>query len=154
MRARERDDVPPGAGAEHGLREGLVGTGDALGPAPRSVDDAVEAMARVHGDKAARMLRRFADLPAGTFVWTRDTDGLFHLGRVAGAWRYDDSGEAHEVGIHHVRACSWLERPFGEPEVPPAVAHTFARGGRNLQRIRDAAAERGTEELWPADASD
>ncbi|HEX6460458.1 MAG TPA: hypothetical protein VF032_16170 [Thermoleophilaceae bacterium] len=42
----------------------------------------------------------------------------------------------------------WLARPFGEDEVPPAVSATFARGGRNLQRMHDAAAERRTADLW------
>jgi len=43
-----------------------------------------------------------------------------------------------------------LERPFGEDEVPAAVAETFARGGRNLQRTHDATAERRTAALWDA----
>src|SRR5687768_8536565 len=97
MRSRERDDVPPGAGAEHGLRTGAVGIGRGRG------------------------LERFAGLPDGAFVWTRDTDGLYHLGRISGPLRRDES---------------------------PAVAATFARGGRNFQRTHDAAAERLTAELW------
>lgn len=52
------------------------------------------------------------------------------------------------VGIHNVRPAQWLPRPFGEDEVPPGVSATFARGGRNLQRTHDAAAERRTAELW------
>jgi hypothetical protein len=47
-----------------------------------------------------------------------------------------------------VRPAQWLERPFADDEVPAAVARTFARGGRNLQRIHDADAERRTAELW------
>jgi hypothetical protein len=124
MRARERDDVPAGAGAEFGLRAGVVGIGPGRG------------------------LERFAALPGGTFVWTRDTAGLFHLGRISGPLRRDDSGPARAVGIEHVRPAAWLDRPFGEPEVPPGVAATFARGGRNFQRTRDEAAERRTAELW------
>jgi hypothetical protein len=147
MRARDRD-APPGAGAAFALRHGLVGTGDALPAVPRTVDEAVDAATAVHGAKAGRMLRGFADLPDGTFVWTRAADGAYHLGRIAGAWRYDDSSEAGEVGIHHVRPANWLDRPFGEDEVPAAVAATFARGGRNLQRTHGDAAERRTAELW------
>ncbi len=124
MRARDRDDVPAGAGAEHGLREGLVGL------------------------SSERRVGRFADLPGGTFVWTRDTEGAYHLGRISGPYRVDDSAAARAVGIHHVRPATWLDRPFGEPEVPPGVAHTFARGGRNFQRTHDERAERETAELW------
>jgi hypothetical protein len=147
MRARDRD-APPGAGAQHGIEQRLVGIGDVLGAPPATFDDAVAAAASAHGDKAGRMLRGFAELPDGTFVWTRAADGLYRLGRIAGPWRYDDSAAAREVGIHHVRPATWLERPYGDDEVPAAVAATFARGGRNLQRIRDEHAERLTEEAW------
>ena len=147
MRARDRD-AAAGAGADFGVEHGLVGTGDALDPQPATLDDAVDGAAASHGDKAARMLRRFAELPDGAFVWTRDSDGMYFLGRIAGPWRYDDSRAAREVGIHHVRPADWLDRPFGEDEVPAAVAATFARGGRNLQRVNNDAAERRTTELW------
>src|SRR5436190_23714466 len=150
MRARTRDDVPAGAGAEHGLEHGVVGTGDALPQVPATLDEAVAAAARTHGAKAGRMLRAFAELPEGTFVWTRATDGAYHLGRIAGPWCYDDSPGARRVGIHHVRPARWLDRPFGEGEVPAAVAETFARGWRNLQRTRSDAAARRTGELWEA----
>ncbi len=129
MRARDRD-VRAGAGAEHGIEHGLVGIGDG------------------RGDKAGRMLHRFAGLPDGAFVWTRTSDGTYRLGRIAGPARYDDSPSAREVGIHHVRPATWLDRPFGEHEVPPAVAATFARGGRNFQQTHDEEAERRTAELW------
>jgi hypothetical protein len=147
MRARHRD-VPAGAGADHGVEHGLVGTGDALDPPPATLDEAIAAAREAYGEKAARMLERFAELPDGTFVWTRGTDGTYHLGRIAGPWRYDDTSASREVGIHHVRPANWLERPFGEDEVPAAVAETFARGGRNLQRTHDEAAERRTAALW------
>jgi hypothetical protein len=146
MRARAIDAAPD-AGAAFGLEHGLVGTGEALAEPPSNLDEAVAAAEAHHGEKTARMLRSFGSLPDGTFVWTK-ADGFFHLGRIAGPWRYDDSAAAAEVGIHHVRPAQWLERPFADDEVPAAVARTFARGGRNLQRIHDADAERRTAELW------
>jgi hypothetical protein len=146
MRARDRD-APAGAGGEHGLEHGLVGIGDAL-PAPAAtLAAAVEAAARAHGEKAGRMLRRFAELPDGTFVWTRGESSYF-LGRIAGPWRYDDSDAAREVGIHHVRPTRWLDGPFGEHEVPAGMVASFARGGRNLQRTHGEAVERQTAALW------
>jgi hypothetical protein len=128
MRARDRD-VAAGVGALHGVAHGLVGIGDV-------------------GERAGRMVRRFADLPEGTFVWTRVPDGSYRLGRIAGPWRYDDSPSAGAVGIHHVRSARWVDRPFSEDDVPTAVAETFARGGGNLQRIHSVAAEAGTAQLW------
>ena len=113
MRARDLD-VPAGAGADFGVDHGLVGIGPGTGA------------------KAERMLDRLAALPDGTIVWTRTSDGAFHVGRITGPYRYDDSEAAREVGIHHVRPCTWQPAD----DVPPAVIATFARGGRNLQRIR------------------
>jgi hypothetical protein len=147
MRSRVLD-VAPGAGAEHAIAQGLVGTGDALAEPPGAIDDAVEAAARTHGDRVGRMLRRFAGLPAGAFVWTRTADGAFRLGRITGAWRYDDSPAARAVGIHHVRPAAWLDEPFDDDDVPPGVAATFARGGRNLQQTHGADTERRTADLW------
>ena len=130
MRTRDRDDVPAGAGAQHGVERGLVG----IGPG--------------EGEKAGRMRAAFVDLPEGTFVWTRVLDGTYRLGRVRGPWRRDDSAAARAVGLCDVRPAMWMARAFGEDEVPRAVAATFARGGLNLQRTHDAEAERLTEELW------
>jgi hypothetical protein len=131
MRSRELD-LPAGAGAEHGVAHGLVGIGEA------------------RGDTGGRALHRFAELPEGVFVWTRETDGAYRLGRISGPLRRDDSAAARAVGLAHVRATTWLERRFAEDEVPGAVAATFARGGRNLQRTHDVAAERRTAALWDA----
>jgi hypothetical protein len=129
MRARDLD-VPAGAGAEYGLVSGVVG----IGPGA--------------GEKATRMLDRFATVPAGVFVWTRDRAGLYHLGRIAGAVREDRSPAALAVGIPYVRDTMWLARAFQQSEVPPPVARTFARGGRNFQRTHDVEAERMTAEIW------
>ena len=131
MRPRDRD-VPAGAGARHGFEHGIVG----IGPA--------------RDDKDHRMVRRFADVPDGSFVWTRLDDGTYRLGRIDGPLRHDDSPAAHEVGIHHVRATDWLDRPITADEVPAAVAETFARGGRNFQQTHSATAEQRTAELWAA----
>lgn len=129
MRARDLD-VPPGSGAEYGLACGVVG----IGPGD--------------GERAARMLHRFATVPDGALVWTRDRAGAYHLGRITGALREDRSPAALAVGIVHVRDTAWLPRAFTEREVPPAVAYTFARGGRNFQRTHDREAERMTAAIW------
>jgi hypothetical protein len=129
MRARDVD-AAPGAGAEYGLARAVVG----IGPGG--------------GEKASRALHRFATLPEGVFVWTRDRAGRYHLGRITGPLREDTSPDARAVGITHVRPARWLDRAFAEDEVPAAVARTFARGGRNFQRTHDDAAERLSAALW------
>jgi hypothetical protein len=129
MRARDLD-IPPGTGAEHSLACGVVGIGAG------------------RGEKAARALHRFAAVPSGVFVWTRDRAGDYHLGRIAGGVREDRSPGSIAVGIVHVRDTSWLARAFNETEVPSAVVQTYARGGRNFQRTHDREAERMTAEIW------
>jgi hypothetical protein len=130
MRARGHD-APPGAGAEHGLAHGVVAI----------------------GDTAEARISRFAAVPAGAFVWTRDTAGMYWLGRLAGPLRAAGA-DAHEAaGLTHVRAADWLDTPLGEHDVPEGVAATFARGGRNFQRTHGAAVERRTAEIWSAGAS-
>jgi hypothetical protein len=125
MRARDRDDVPPYAGARFGVANGVVGIGD------------------TPGEKGGRMLARFVDLPDGGFVWTRTDDEDYFLGCITGAYRRDLSAPH---GIEHVRPARWVA--VDAAHVPAAVKATFARGGRNLQRTHDADAERVTAKLW------
>ena len=127
MRARAHD-TPPGVGAEHGVARGIVGI----------------------GDTAEARISRFGAVPDGAFVWTRDTDGMYWVGRIAGALRPADPALVDAAGLTHVRAADWLDRPFGEHDVPAGVAATFARGGRNFQRTHGNAVERRTAELWAA----
>ncbi|HEX8083446.1 MAG TPA: hypothetical protein VF529_04095 [Solirubrobacteraceae bacterium] len=122
MRARDVD----APGAPYGLAAGVVGIG---------------------GD-SERRAQRLGEVDVGSFVWTRAPDGAYFLGRVRGPLRRDDSADAREVGMVFVRDTEWLDRPFPDDEVPAAVAATFARGGRNLQRMHSEAAERWTAELW------
>ena len=127
MRARAHD-APPGVGAEHGVAHGIVGI----------------------GDTSEARISRFGAVPGGVFVWTRDTDGAYWLGRIAGPLRPADPAARAAAGLTHVRAADWLDRPFGEHDVPTGVAATFARGGRNFQRTHGDAVERRSAELWAA----
>lgn len=139
MRSRD-DGVPEGAGAERALRTRVCGLGGRLATPPRRLEDALAAAAEEHDERLARRLERFAEAPDGAYVWTRDADGAYWLGRLAGPWRYDDSPEAVAADLVHVRDCGWRAAPIEEHRVPPAVRATFARGGRNWQRIRSRAA--------------
>jgi hypothetical protein len=128
MRSR-RDDIDPYAGVERGLREGLCGFG--------------------RFDVPERRVSRFADAADGSFVWTRDGDGLFWLGRLTGPYVYDADGE--DVDLVHVRPCRWRDTPLVEMRCPSAVLATFARGGRNFQRIHDADVGVESARLWEQD---
>ena len=133
MRSR-RDTVPTGAGVGRGLARGLCGIGGRLDPPPLDLAEAVEATALAYGERAADRLERFAGAPAGAVVWTRDPDDRYFRGSLDGRWRYDDSPAAYDADLVHVRPCRWVE--VGPDRVPGPVLETFARGGRNFQRIR------------------
>lgn len=147
MRARDRD-LSAGVGAAHGVKHGLVGIGDALPSPPATIDQATSDATEVHGAKDGRMVYAFAQVPDGAFVWTQMPDESYRLGRIAGTWRYDDSPEARRVGIHHVRDVAWLERRFAEEDLPAAIVGTFARGGRNFQRIHDEETAVWAARVW------
>ncbi|MFC7376440.1 GAF domain-containing protein [Brachybacterium sp. GCM10030267] len=146
MRSRD-DDVPDGSGVARALREGVCGMGGVLQRPPSSLDEAITAAAAEHDERLARRLERFAEAPEGAFVWTRDAEGHYWLGPIAGPWRYDERQAAVAADLVHVRACNWRDEPIDPRSVPAAVVTTFARGGRNWQRIRSAAAFEATAAL-------
>ena len=137
MRSRDARIPDDGAAVERALAIGVVGMGGAVPPAPTSGEAAVAMLATAGDERAARRLHRFVDTPDGARVVTRDARGRVHLGRLDGAYRYDDSHAAHAVDLVHVRPCRWLPEPLDDADVPAAVHQTFARGGLNWQRVRD-----------------
>jgi hypothetical protein len=102
----------------------------------------------VDEQRLARRIDRFAEIPDGSFVWTRDARGLFWLGRIDGRYFYDDDTAAAAVDLVHVRPCIWLTAPLLESEVPTAVVTTFGRGGRNLQQTHNPTVGTETERIW------
>ncbi|WP_422742173.1 GAF domain-containing protein [Mycobacterium sp. WMMD1722] len=131
MRSRD-DGVDVAATIARARRCGVCGFGE------RSVDP----------DRLERRIARFADAPDGSFVWTRDTEGRYWLGRITGDYFYDIDSAATDVDLVHVRPCRWLPEPLLEPHVPAAVLATYRRGGRNLQQTHDDAVAGQTLRLW------
>ena len=101
--ARPRPDLRRG-GRDVGLAHDLVGIGDV----------------------ADRAVERFAALPDGTFVWTRSSDGLFHLGRIAGPHRPAPHGDDRRAA----------PRPAGDVAGPSASRGRGARRGGGDVRAR------------------
>ena len=127
LRSR-RDDVDHASAIDRAMDLGVVGVGE------------------VTDERAERRLERFAAAPDGSFVWTRRPDGSVLVGRMTGACRRDEDGAA--VDLVHVRDCDWVLEPVDPALVPPAVAQTFARGGRNFQQIHPGDVEGRTAALW------
>jgi hypothetical protein len=134
MRSRS-DDIDLRDTIAHALRLSVCGFGRLV---TRPEDE----------QRLARRVDRFGEIPDGAFVWTRDADGLFWLGRIDGPYFYDDSAAAAAVDLVHVRPSTWLPTPLLESEVPAAVVATFARGGRNFQQIHDSGVGSESERIW------
>jgi hypothetical protein len=132
MRSR-RDDVDLGATIERALSRGLCGFGG-----PREPSD----------ERLLRRIERFRDVDDGSFVWTRDPDGLYWLGRINGRYFYDDDDDAAAVDLVHVRRCGWLSTPLPEHAVPAAVVATFRRGGRNFQQTHHPTVGAESLRVW------
>lgn len=147
MRSRD-DGIVEGAAVERALTLGVCGVGGRLERVPSSITEALGAVDTRHGERLARRLERFASAPDGAFVWTRDVEGLLWLGRLAGPWRYDPTVAADAVDLVHVRPSVWAEVPIDASEVPAAVRATFARGGRNWQRVHDPEVSARSAALW------
>lgn len=151
MRSR-RDDVSPESSLRRGLAHGLCGFGGVLDVPPADLDTAMRMAADRYDVGLARRIARFADVPDGAFAWTRDHGGLFWLGRLHGPWFYDTDPDATAVDLVHVRQCDWQHRPVPPTEAPEAVLATFARGGRNFQRIRDDGVGAASLRIWARQA--
>jgi hypothetical protein len=147
MRARSRDEDRY-VGARLAVRDGFVGIGEPLGSSPASLSEALSQTTHEHGERSARLLRRFAQLPDEILVWTQTGVEEFRLGMISGPWRYDDSERAVKTGIHQIRPAHWLGAGFDLGRTPSRVVYAFSRGGRNLQRINDAEAVAETVRLW------
>jgi hypothetical protein len=132
MRSR-RDDVDLRATIERALARGLCGFGG-----PKLPSD----------ERLARRIERFRDVENGSFVWTRDAEGLYWLGRINGPYFFDADDEAAAVDLVHVRECDWCSAPLLEQMVPAAVVATFRRGGRNFQQTHDATVGAESLRIW------
>jgi hypothetical protein len=136
MRSRS-DAVAPQATIDRARRLGLCGFGQSVsGPAEQ--------------ERLVRRIARFAEVDDGSFVWIRDSDGLFWLGRISGPYFHDADKAAAAVDLVHVRPCEWLRLPTLERDAPAAVSATFRRGGRNFQKIHDPSIGQETQRIWDA----
>lgn len=134
LRSR-RDDVDPVLAFERATTLGLVGMGGRLSRVPRSLSETLALLAEEHDERVARRVERFAAVPEGSQVWTRDPDGRYRRGHLHGPLRYDADPAAVAADLVHVRDADWEAESVDEHLVPTPVVATYARGGRNFQRI-------------------
>ena len=105
--------------------------------------------------RSANTLRRFAtEVQPNDFIWTRDTNGNYRLGKFLDApWEYlnrKEHPEAAAVDLQQQRKVKWLKHEFSPSEVPGAVIRNFVGRTTSFQRIRsDDARDYTSKFLWP-----
>ena len=112
----------------------------------RALTLGVCGMGAASDDRAERRLERFRAVNDGSFVWTRDAEDHTYVGRITGPWRHDPAGS--QAGLVNVRDTDWVTEPVDPALIPAALHQTFARGGRNFQRIHPGDVEAETARVW------
>lgn len=107
------------------------------------------------GSGSANQIRAFArDVKANDYLWTRDTDGRYVLGRFnRGSWRFCAEGDDPKLAgldLHQLRSIEWARTRLEPEETPGSVVRCFSGPGRAWQGIRSELTARVTHEvLWP-----
>jgi hypothetical protein len=122
------------------LTHGVLGLGWRLEPPPRSLEEALSRVRAEFSGSAASTIRRFAEAPGGSLVWSRDVTGRYLLGSFCGPWRYESSAEATVVNVHQVRPVSWAPRSLLDVEVPGAVIRAWVGPGSSFSEIHNETA--------------
>ncbi|OJV22430.1 hypothetical protein [Dyadobacter sp. 50-39] len=71
----------------------------------------------------------------GEYIWARDKNGKYYLGRIRGNWFYSNDPLHLELDIPNQRACEWV-RIGNEENVPGKIVACF-RPAKTFQAIRD-----------------
>ena len=67
--------------------------------------------------------------------WTRDTAGLYYIGRITGPWQYVGDEENRRADVVNLRPCDWVK--VGPVDaVPGKVVNSFGPN-RTVQRVDD-----------------
>lgn len=75
----------------------------------------------------------------GDLCWTRDWNGVYFLGKIAGPWQYLGDHDAYNVDVHCVRPCTWFRVGLLDA-VPGAVERSFGPS-RTVQAVNNETAE-------------
>lgn len=138
------------------LERGVIGIGwggDIPDAAP--FEDVMELVQDDRSRKrACDTIRRFATAAVGEFIWTRDTFGRYHLCRLDGPWRFENTPECAAVDIHQVRDVSWMSDGASDLQVPGAVIRCFVGTGASFSRVNNMSARMLTERIWAMSVGD
>lgn len=145
------------------LAKGILGVGWALGDAESLSWEEYSRVPREEKWKgwAAALGALHDRMKVNDLVWTRDRQGNYYLGRVAGPWRYIGTEEHRQAAIVNVRPCKWIKVGTTDA-VPGPIVHGFrgqtlraASGGKTVRAFSqfkyNALADDYTYEIEPLD---
>lgn len=136
---------------ERALGLGIVAIGwGILENPPTTLDDTYERVqARWPDDRTSvPCIKRFANAPIDSLIWSRHTDGTWLLGKLTGEWRPDYSPEAIETDMHQVRDCAWAPKRLLSERVPGKVIISFSYPGSSFSQIHDPPAREVSYALY------
>lgn len=137
--------------AERAFSDGIVAIGWGLvDEPPTTLEETCRRAAETWDSRAAGTIRRFAEAPEGSLVWSRHTDGTWMLGRIAGPWEPDFSPAAIKTDMHQVRKCDWAPTRLLSERVPGKVIISFSYPGSSFSQIHNAAARLISHSLYGA----
>src|SRR5438094_6120530 len=78
----------------HCLQRQIVAVGWGISSGHGDLQEVLRRIESEHDRIGLTTVRRFADAPIGSLVWTLHTDGTYRIGEIDGEWHYDESREA------------------------------------------------------------
>lgn len=138
------------------LRNEIVGVGWALSANPtdpfdpdevwRLASDPVDGYEPQSLKSFGYALNALTSMKQGDFVWTRDTRGMYYLGRGTGPYRYTNEEDNRAVDLCNVVPTELHE--VGTPSAVPGKVVSAFRPARTVQRIHGISVTRYSEYLW------
>ena len=78
--------------------------------------------------------------------WTRDSNGIYYLGRIRGDWKYQWENEYKTADLVNIRACKWVD--VGSVDAVPGKVLNSFRTRRTVQQVHDNTAENYSKVLY------
>lgn len=139
-------DTFPGEAEDRCLTGGFAAVGWGVARAPTDWSDYVDLALEWYKQRDVNTVARLAQAPAGTAVWFRDRQGVYHLGELHGSWIYDSSADATRLDVANTRPCRW-QRIGPALDVPGAVVRAFTGPGPAVRRIANESVMRYSDSL-------
>lgn len=139
-------DTFPGEAEDRCLTNGFAAVGWGVARVPTDWPDYVDLALARYKQRDVNTVARLVQAPAGTAVWFRDRQGVYHLGELHGSWTYDSSDDATRLDVANTRPCRW-HRIGPALDVPGAVVRAFTGPGPAVRRIDNESVARYSESL-------